>query len=512
MKKIIFFALIFICSIPLCLAENLTQDKTIKVEVGQNFTITLEANATTGYEWQFAKPLDENSFKLISSEYVADETNRIGAGGRQIWILKALKAGETVISFKYVRPWEKDTPPAKEESFLINVTGAEITSSSIKPEFSEILKSEWQAYKSDKPNFTGGLAMQILSPKGDYFIATDMGDNVTNAHHFRIASVTKTFTAAGIMLLNQRGALNIDDKITDNIPGKGVAYIPDTPDYDIPYKNDITIRMLLMHRAGIFDITNNNIPDNEFSHNQPYVGQSYLDYMEEKDKNHTFTFDELVGVNASNQLSFFKPGTAYHYSDTGYSMLGKIIERVSGKSYADFIKDELLVPNGLLDTTLPAAGADQALPEPFIKGYVWMAGESEEVTKSNMSPHVAEGNIATTSKDLIAWCKKLFHGEAGLTRETIDMMEAGIKKDGSPDSSYGLGISYAVGAGYGHAGAHEGYLTLMYYNPDTDTSYVMLTNMWNVENGLESITAEIKAMIAIANKILKKMETDTVRK
>ena len=121
MKKIIFFALIFICSISLCLAENLTQDKTIKVEAGQDFTITLEANVTTGYEWQLAKPLDESMLQLVSSQYVAEKTNRVGSGGRQVWVFKALKAGKTAISFEYERPWEKNTPPAKEESFLINI-------------------------------------------------------------------------------------------------------------------------------------------------------------------------------------------------------------------------------------------------------------------------------------------------------------------------------------------------------------------------------------------------------
>lgn len=505
MKKIIFSILIFICSFSLCLAENPKQDKTINAQVGQEFTITLEANATTGYEWQLAKPLDESTFKLISSDYVTDKTNLIGAGGSQIWVFKALKAGEATISFKYVRPWEKDNPPAKEETFPINITGTEITSNPITPKLSEILETEWQAYKSDKENFSGGLAMQILSPKGDYFISTGLGDNVTNIYHFRIASVTKTFTAAGIMLLNQRWALNIDDKIIDNIPGKNIPYVPDAPEYDIPYKKDITIRMLLMHRAGIFDISNNEIPDNEYSTNEPYVGQNYLDYMKEKDNNHTFTFDELVNVNARNHLSFFKPGTAYHYSDTGYSMLGKIIEGVSGKSYTDFIKDELLIPNSLLNTSLPWDGSDQTLPEPFIKGYVWMNGDSEEVTKSNMSPHVAEGNMITTPKDLAIWCRKLFRGEAGLTKETVEMMKSGLKKDDGTESTYGLGIGYSPGIGYGHAGAHEGYLTLMNYDPQTDTAYVMFTNMWNCQNNLDSIMAEIKTMMQIADKILKKM-------
>ncbi|MFA6609650.1 MAG: serine hydrolase domain-containing protein, partial [Candidatus Omnitrophota bacterium] len=239
-----------------------------------------------------------------------------------------------------------------------------------KPDLSKVLKKDWNAYKKDKPKFTGGIAMQILSPKGDYFISAGMSKDVTSASHFRIASVTKTFTAAGIMLLDQRGLLNINDRITGNIPGTNTPYVPDSPEYDIPYKNDITIRMLLMHRAGVFDVSNNVIPDNAFSNSKPYIGQDYLTYIKAGDKEHTFTFDELVGVVARGQLSFFEPGSSYHYSDTGYSILGKIIERVSGKSYADFIKEELLVPNGLLETSLPSKGSDQAIPKPFIKGYV----------------------------------------------------------------------------------------------------------------------------------------------
>lgn len=374
-----------------------------------------------------------------------------------------------------------------------------------KPEIINILKSEWRSYKSDRPDFNGGLAMQILSPKGDLFITTDMGDDVTNACHFRIASVTKTFTAAGIMLLAQRKLLNIDDKVTDNMPGTKTPYLPDTPDYDVPDKKDVTIRMLLMHRAGIFDVSNNPVPENEFSHGRPYVGQNYLDYMKEKDASHTFTFDELVGVNARNHLSFFTPGASYHYSDTGYSMLGKIIERVSGKTYADFIRDELLVPNGLMQIGLPWKGSDQTLAEPFIKGYVWMNGEAEDVTGSNMSPHVAEGNITATPIDLANWCRKLFSGDAGLSKETVDMMKEGLDTGDGTGSRYGLGIAYSPNTGYGHAGAHEGYLTLMYYDPKTDVAYVMFTNEWDVQKNLESIKGELKYMIATANKVLTRM-------
>jgi inhibitor of cysteine peptidase len=119
MKKIILFALVFVFLASFCFAEKSKQSKVIEAQAGQNFTIILKANATTGYQWQFAKPLDESIVQLISSEYLADKTKLVGAGGKQVWMFKALKAGQTNISFKYVRPWKKNTPPQNEESFVI---------------------------------------------------------------------------------------------------------------------------------------------------------------------------------------------------------------------------------------------------------------------------------------------------------------------------------------------------------------------------------------------------------
>ena len=380
----------------------------------------------------------------------------------------------------------------------------------ISNDLSKILEQNWNAYTQDKPNFEGGLAIQILSPKGDYFISTGMGKGMNSSYHFRTASVSKTFTAAAIMLLQQKGLLNIDDKITDTIPNTTNPYLPETEDYNVPYKNEITIKMLLMHRAGIWDVSNNNVPENTFSYNKPYVGQSYLRYMEKYDPNYTFTFDELTGVVARNQLSFFRPGSAYHYSDTGYSMLGKIIERVSQKSYAQYIKEELLVPNGLTNTMVVVDGSDQDLPTPFAKGYDWADGQIEEVTRSNMSPHVAEGSVYTTPGDLAKWAVRLFTGQAGLTKETVQVMMDSCMSTGGESTtagSYGLGLLCSKN-GYGHNGAHEGYLSNMVYNPKTGVAYVIFTNIWNCQTcatDLESIKGELNEMNEISNKLLQKL-------
>jgi predicted secreted protein len=91
----------------------------IKANIGEEFTVTLESNKTTGYEWQLAEPLDKDILLFVNSKYITNESNLIGSGGKEIWIFKALKAGKAAISFRYVRPWEKNIPPAKEETFSV---------------------------------------------------------------------------------------------------------------------------------------------------------------------------------------------------------------------------------------------------------------------------------------------------------------------------------------------------------------------------------------------------------
>jgi len=96
-------------------------DNTIKTIVGREFVITLDANATTGYEWQLANPIDSNLINLMRSEYIPYKTGLVGSGGKSIWTFKAIQAGKAQISFKYIRPWEKDTPPVKEAKYIVDI-------------------------------------------------------------------------------------------------------------------------------------------------------------------------------------------------------------------------------------------------------------------------------------------------------------------------------------------------------------------------------------------------------
>ncbi len=93
----------------------------LDVTTGQEFSITLASNSTTGYHWELAAPLDETFIKLLGSEYNAPETRLVGVGGQETWTFRAVGQGQTVIKLKYVRPWEKDVAPVKTASYMVIV-------------------------------------------------------------------------------------------------------------------------------------------------------------------------------------------------------------------------------------------------------------------------------------------------------------------------------------------------------------------------------------------------------
>ena len=301
------------------------------------------------------------------------------------------------------------------------------------------ISSLWHEYRATYGVTKGGIAVYITSPRGNFFASEAIEGLPSPDIHFRAASNTKTFTAASIMLLHQRGLLDINDLIVDPIPNKGIPYVPDTKEYDIPYKGTITIRQLLMHRAGVFDVSNDDIPDDC---QEPYAGKNYIDYVKTDlgELDHQFTFDELVGVVATCDLSYWPPCGGYHYSNTGYSILGKIIERVSGKSYGEFVMENFVLPNHMNATTFPYLSTDRTLPDPYAKGYLYYEGEISEVTEDNMSPHVAEGNVISTPADLALWVRALIRGEAGVSKEQVDMMKC--QPETPLTSCYGMGIIF----------------------------------------------------------------------
>ncbi len=357
-----------------------------------------------------------------------------------------------------------------------------------------VIESVLDTIKKNNPEYPGGFSIYVTYPGGKAFASAGFTNAPTEFTHFRAASNTKSFTSTAIMLLYQRGKLSFNAKVTDTIPGTNKPYLPDDANYNIPFKNSITILQLMQHRAGVFDVSNEMIPDT-IQANVPYKGENYNDYIMKTDPNHTFTFDELTSVNSVTGLYYFPPGGGYHYSNSGYVLLGKIIERVSGKSYSDFVKDEIMIPIGLLSSSMPYLGSDQQLPAPFVPGYVQSVDGIKNTTISNISGNVAEGNLITTPVDLAKFLRESILGKGVISSVVMNQVMLNmIPMGGASANSYGCGLQYVPNLGYGHTGAHEGYLSEMIYDPITDITMVIYSNAWDIRDGVYSISKVMNTM------------------
>jgi D-alanyl-D-alanine carboxypeptidase len=169
--------------------------------------------------------------------------------------------------------------------------------------------------------------------------------------------------------------------------------------------------------------------------------------------------------------------------------------------------EELIVPNGLIDTFPVSDSHQTVLPPPFVPGYMYTGDMVIDVTEDNLTANIAEGNLTTTPYDLALWCKKLMTGEAGLTTETVNMMmEAAEPQAEGSQRLYGLGLEYHPSLGWGHNGAQQGYLTDMYYDIEKEASRVMFANVWNVADGFTSLSAQASAMRSMNEEITALLE------
>ncbi len=367
-------------------------------------------------------------------------------------------------------------------------------------ELQTMIDSNWNAYWDQGVGPLGGLMMKINTPDGEYFVSSNYNDTVSQDVHFRGGSTTKMFTAASIMLLEEQGKLDIDAVITDIIPEKTEPYIPDLEMYNIPYKNEITIRQLMQHTAGVFDVTNTPIP---MEVQQPYAGMIYNNYIDFviQDINHEYTLEEFINVVAENQLTSGAPNIEFHYSNVGYMLLGVIVERVGGVDFDQFVTNNFAEPLGMNHTLFSHDPYFRLLPAPFVHGYIIYEGNPVDATEYiNLSSGVAAGNIITTCNDLNNWTKSLLTGNAGISQEGVNTMMDYMETHES-HGYYGLGINYTPGLGYGHNGGVFGYMTITRYNPDNqvvftiNASYIEMVDLYKEGDLLYSIAEQAYAIL-----------------
>jgi D-alanyl-D-alanine carboxypeptidase len=332
-------------------------------------------------------------------------------------------------------------------------------------------------YVAEYPGFPGGFAIRVMHNEETGFGHQGFAGNFSESVHFRGQSTTKTFTAAGIVLLYQRGLLHFDSLVTAAIPGKDIPYLPDTEDYNIPFKDSITIWQLLNHTAGVYDLINHS------------DGAAFLDSLLSQNPEITVTIDLMSSYISEHGKFEFEPGEGWVYSNSGYQLLAKIIERVSGKSYRQFMEDEFIMPLQLNETSFPDLGSEQTLPEPFLDSWGWLSGEPVNLTIQNISANVGEGNVITSARDLSRFYQLLLNGEAGIEMAYVsNYMMALVPTSQINSVSYGMGLFNYVHLGFGHGGDGAGISVRCYSDPANNFTVFVLTNCWNFYNGPADIS------------------------
>ena len=323
------------------------------------------------------------------------------------------------------------------------------------------------------------LSLLIQTPTDKIFVSSrGEGEQVvTEDTYYRYASNTKNFTATAILNMFEDGWLDYKAKITDVIPGSKMPYVPASADWDFPNKNEITIRQLLQHSAGVFDIDNDPVPG--------YEPLTYTEAIHKSDPTHQFTTGEMVKVLKEKNLSYFTPGEKYHYSNTGYSILAEIIKRVytqkagTDKTYADYMNDYITggnTPVPLPRIHFPVLATDTSMPDPHLTSTILTTTGPERYDNYNMSAQVGEGNGYGTMSDLNSYIRTLMKGENALKPATVSLMQKDVSV-GEP--RYGLGSGFVKNLGYGHHGGRLGFLNFMTYDPDYDVSVVVMIPMWD---------------------------------
>lgn len=266
---------------------------------------------------------------------------------------------------------------------------------------------------------------------------------VTPQTVFRIGSVTKQFTSAAVMQLVQEGKLGLDDDITTY----GLSFPT--------HGRKILLRHLLNHTSGIPSYTD--------------VGPQFGTVMR-LDLPH----DSLLGVVAKDSL-MFEPGSHFYYNNTGYFMLGMILEKVTGKPYGDWLAERLFTPNGLAATTY--CDTKKLVPR-RAQGYDRGPKGLTNTDFISMALPYAAGSLCSTVGDLVSWTTRL-HAGAVVNANSLRAMTTPVALTSGRPMSYGFGLTADTVGGHrviSHGGGINGFISFVAAYPADSLTVVVLSN------------------------------------
>jgi D-alanyl-D-alanine carboxypeptidase len=263
------------------------------------------------------------------------------------------------------------------------------------------------------------------------------------ADHVRIGSVTKAFVTTLLLRLDQEGRLSLDDPISEYIAG-------------VPNGDAITLRQLANMTSGLADYFSND----QFS----------FEYL----TGETFTPAHLLELGLELP-PLYAPDTAWSYSNTNTTLLGLVIERVTGEPLSDALRQRVFGPLGLRGTSLPSK---PALPKPFAYGYTEQTinGRLGDATFATPTSTWAAGGIVSTVRDLLRAAPMFGTGRPLLSGDTQAKRERWVKfAPNGPGQRYGIGV-FSFNGWIGHNGGIPGYTAIAWHLPQRGLSLVVSVN------------------------------------
>jgi CubicO group peptidase (beta-lactamase class C family) len=297
--------------------------------------------------------------------------------------------------------------------------------------------------------------MSVLIRRGGHTLTETTSEGCTPATRFQIASVSKQFTAAAVLLLAERGKLSLDDRIGQRLDGCPPAW------------QDITLHQLLTHTSGL-------------GHWDDYPMIDLARRMEPAELLATF----------HRVPPLFRPGAGWHYSSPAYVLLAHVVQDVAGRPYQDFLADEIFTPLGLAGTFAGSPGDRPDIAQGHDRDGHPIGSWDLDVV------NVGAGDIWSTTADLLTWIDGLRAGRllGARHRELMVGEQAPTGRDGD---SRGYGYGWFVGEVHGHtwfhhSGDNAGFIAFDACVPALDCRIVLLSD----SDAYDSAT--ISGLLAVA--------------
>lgn len=297
-----------------------------------------------------------------------------------------------------------------------------------------------QEYAGERP----GAAVLVLRDgeaivrRGYGLADLDARTPITPQTSFRLASVSKQFTAAAILLLMEDGALQLDDP--------AFRWLPSLPDA----ARDVTIRQLLTHTSGLVD---------------------YEDVIPANLTRQLRDADVLTLLETQHSI-YFRPGEGYRYSNSGYALLALIVEKASGKTFANFLRERIFVPLGMSSTVAYEDGVSTVANRAY--GHTQASSGWRRTDQSQTSAVLGDGGIYSSIDDLAKWDAALYD-ERLLRAESLQLAFTPATPTDDASIQYGFGWRI-TGETVWHSGETIGFRNVLVRWPKRRLTVVVLTN------------------------------------